>query len=280
MADLKRTLEDTVVEVDLVEELRNALNEAHESLYEARTRLDYNCWIAARVHRSLLPAAVSHPQIDIDIRHLPVECLGGDYCQVRFPRPSVGYVTLCHVNGPGTAAALLATRISSEVRHFILDELAPGEVVRSLNEFVYEHFHDLRMGVTFMVARIDLAQSRITYSGAGHPGAMILRPGMGVVHRLASQNSSIGANKRMLSRTPEHTLPLAAGDRFLFFTEGVTRTVDASNRQLGQSGLARFATRAMTRQLFDMADAILEQVARYRYGPARDDRTIVVAEIK
>lgn len=280
MTDLNRTMDDIVADADLVEELRTALDEAHASLYEARKRLEYNCWIAARVHRSLLPSIVTHPGINVDVRYQPVDTLGGDYCQVRFPNPSVCYITLCHVTGPGTAAALLATRISSEVRHLILDKVGPGEIVRSLNSFVYDYFHDLRLRVTFMAARIDLEQGSVAHSGGGHPGAMLLRPGKGLVHQLSSQTACIGAARSIRVPHPEHRQPVEAGDRLLFFTEGITQTVNASGRELGQSGLAQFAVKAIDTDLFAMADAILEQVARFRYGPARDDRTLLVAEIK
>ena len=72
--------------------------------------------IATRVHDSLLPRPVRHPQIDIDTRYVPVNRVGGDYCQVLFPGESSCYVTMCDVDGHAVWPALLAARVSSEVR--------------------------------------------------------------------------------------------------------------------------------------------------------------------
>ena len=271
---------NTEADADLVEELRAAVAEANEQLYETKRQLEHDRQVTARVHRSLLPSAVKHPAIDVDVRYLPIETIGGDYCQVRFTEPSICYITLCHVSGGGIGPALLATRVSSEVRHFILDGLRPSEIVRSLNTFIYEHFHNVKMHLTFMAARLDLDRRTVSYSGAGHPGALHLRPDRGLLQRLTSQNTSIGVSDKILTRQPERTLLIAAGDRLLFFTEGVTRTAGVANRQLGQSGLANFAAKALSSDLFEMPDLILDQVARFRSGPANDDLTLIVAEIK
>ncbi len=267
-------------DTDLVETLREAVAEANEALYATRQQLECHRTILARVHRSLLPSPVKTPWINVDMRYLPVDTLGSDYCQVRYPKPSVCYVTLCHVSGRGIAPALLATRVSSEVRHFILDGLGPSGIVRSLNAFMCEHFRDLEMRVSFMAACMDLDECIVTYSGAGHPGAMLMRPGEGVLRRLASQSGPVGLQDEIMSRQPECTQPLVAGDRLLFFSDGVIRAANVDNRQLGQHRLADFAAKALSGDLFDMADAILDQVARFRSGPAVDDLTLIVAEVK
>jgi phosphoserine phosphatase RsbU/P len=87
--------------------------------HSQQKRLD----IADQVHRSLLPAPIRHDRIWVDVRYVPVEEVGGDYCQVRFPDSATCYITICDVMGHGTGSALLATRISSAcaVRHPVSD---------------------------------------------------------------------------------------------------------------------------------------------------------------
>lgn len=274
------TVDDTLAEPEFVDELRGEVLAANRALAVARKELASQLRNAAQVHQSLLPAPVRHPQIDVDVRYLPIDAVGGDYCQVRFPKPSTCYVTMCDVSGHGIGPSLLATRVSSEVRHFILDGLRPINIVRSLSEFIYEHFHDTKLFLSFVSAQIDLDHRTITYSGAGHPPLLLLRCRAGLVQPLESQNTLIGVKKDCLSEEPEHTRTLAAGDRLVFFTHGLTETTDMEGRQLGQEKLAQIACDALSADIFDMADVMLDQVARFRYGPPKDDMTLIVAEIK
>ncbi len=62
--------------------------------------------IAERVQRSMLPEPVHHHDIDIDVRYVPLEAVGGDYCQVLFPVDTCCYVTICDVAGHGIGPAL------------------------------------------------------------------------------------------------------------------------------------------------------------------------------
>ncbi len=279
--DRKRKAQD-MADTDMMEVLRKELLETNEELFELRQQIQQQHQVAAQVHRSLLPRALRHLHIDVDVRFLPAEPLGSDYFQVRVPLedPCACYITMCHVNGQGLASALLASRISSEARHFIEEAFSPADMVHSLNRFVYEHFHEVNTLVTFMAARIDLNRRFVTYSAAGHPGAMVLRPGKGLMHRLPSQHRSIGVGPEILKDNSESTLELLAGDRLFFFADGITRSTGGDGQLLGQSGLAQVASDAMSCDLFEMLDEVLAEVRRFRDAPAKEDMSLVVAEIK
>lgn len=268
-------------DADLAALLRKEVAEANEHLYDAKRRLREQLQFAARVHRTLLPTAVEHARVHVDVRYLPLDTLSGDYFQVRFPDDkSLCYMTMCHVTGDGIAPALLASRISSEARHYIEEEYCPSDMVHALNCFIYEYFRDIEMEVTFMVARIQLDQRTITYSGAGHPGGLVLRPGEGLLHQLVSQHCSIGVNPEILVRESESTLPLAIGDRLLLVSEGVMQTHNAEHEQLGQNRLARIALGAMSCGVYQMLDVMVGDVCKFCGGPVGKDIAIIVAEIK
>lgn len=261
-------------------ELRRQLDEARKAVESGRQRLKSQLELAARVHRSLLPQPVHHDRIDVDVRYLPVEDVGGDYCQVRFADPGTCYITMCDVTGHGLGPALLATRVSSEVRHSILYGRAPHDIVRALNTFVVQNFGDTSLFLTFVAARIDLKSRQISWSGAGHPHPLLIRRNGEVVEELVSQNSMLGVFANCLNDKPEHTAQLEPGDRLVFYTDGLTETADAGLRYLGTKGLAEIAVDAMSVELFDAADRILQSVDDYQHGPNLDDKTLIVAEIK
>lgn len=254
-----------------------ALHESEEWAEQERRR---QLQLAAKVHRSLLPKPVRHESIHVDVRYIPIEEVGGDYCQVRFTDQETCYITMCDVTGHGIGAAALASRVSSEVRHLILDDRRPAEIVQLLNAFVLEHFGDTHLFLTFVAARIEVNTRTLTYSGAGHPSPLLIRRASGTVQPLASQNPLVGAFEDVLAEEPQHSLQLERGDRLLFYTDGVIETAAASGQQLGIDGLVRIGSEAMKLELFEMADHILGQVDQYRDGPVTDDKTLIVAELR
>jgi serine phosphatase RsbU (regulator of sigma subunit) len=274
--------EQRVQDMDLVQALRKELVEVSEELFNIKRHLTQQHKIAAQVHRSLLPKALRHLRIDVDVRHLPAEPLGSDYCQVRIPHddPCACYITMCHAESQGLASALLASRISSEARHCIEEAFAPADMVHTVNTYIFEHFHEANFHPSFLAARIDLNRRRMTYSGAGHVGGMLLRPDKGLVQLLSSQHRSINVVPHILTDTSESILELSAGDRVLLCTNGIPASKNAAGQPLGLSGLAAIAGEALCFGLFEMLDEIVRQVQQYCQGTPNEDMTLAVAELK
>lgn len=263
-----------------LEQLEAELAAAKRELKWRKRRWKAQLQLAARVHESLLPGPVRHPGIDVATRYVPVEAVGGDYCQVLFADESSCYVTMCDVAGHGVGPALLAARVSSEVRRLIFDRLRPMEIVEGLNAFVFRHFRDAELQLSFFAARFDLRQRTVTYSGAGHPSPLLIRQGSGPINAFKSQNLLIGVAEHCLSDQPEHVFQLSPGDRLLFYTDGLTDTTGAQGERLGEEGLAEIASSTCAGNIFDVADCIIERIAQFRVGPVRDDMTLIVAELK
>ncbi len=267
--------------LDPTVQLRAELTATRQELERLRSVSQAQLQIAKRVHESLLPKPIRHPRIDVESRYVPLEAVGGDYCQVRMVGESDCYITLCDVTGHGVGAALMATRVSSEVRRLIfLERYRPMEIVQGLNAFVFQEFGDTDLQLSFFSAKLDLHRSTITYSGAGHPGPLLVRRGSGTIETLHSQNLLIGVAEHCLSENPEATAPLHPGDRLIFFTDGMTETIGASGRQLGEEGLGEIGAIVCSGDVSEMADCILERVAAFRAGPVLDDMTLIIAELK
>ncbi len=263
-----------------MEDLRRRCRDLQREVESLRAGKRNRLSIAADVHRSLLPRPVRHDNIWVDVRYIPVEDVGGDYCQVRFPDQHTCYISVCDVMGHGTGSALLATRISSEVRYSIMYRREPRDILSSLEQFMSEYFSEAGLFLTFIVARIDLERREITWSGAGHPSSLIIRPQSGDVLHLASHNGIIGADLLKSHPPQQETQSLQAGDRLFFFTDGMFEIENASETQLGLDGFAKLAKSTMNHDLFEAADTILEVIHEYQSGPDTDDRTLVVAEIR
>lgn len=273
------SVQQPIVEDREVLQLRRQLDEARRELATLWQRVRHELTLAGQVHRSLLPHPVRNGPVHVDIRYLPIEQVGGDYCQVAFPVRDACHITISDATGHGIGSALLASCVSSEVRHALFYDRAPRELVGALNQFVYEHFAESPLFLSFVDARIDLARHEITYCGAGHPAPLLVRQRDRSVVRLTSQNLLLGVLQDALAREPENTLPIAPGDRLLFYTDGLTDTMTVDGQPLGIEELTEIVAFAMDVDLFEMADFILEQVVQHQHGAPVDDTTLIVAEL-
>lgn len=262
------------------ETLRRRVAELERALADAREALHWKLQLATHVHRSMTPHPIRDSRIWVDVRYVPIEEVGGDYCQVRFADRNRLYFTISDVTGHGVGPALLAAYLSSEVRHNLLYGREPRDVVQSLNAVMCDHFAETNLYLTFFVARVDLLDQTVTWSGAGHPSPLLVRRGGAQVESLDSQNPMIGITRNILADVPENTLPLGPGDRLFFYTDGLPETTDAAGRRLGTKGLAEIAAGAASLDLFETADEVLRRVEDHQDGPATDDKTLIVAEMR
>lgn len=273
-------MESTLSHETQIDALQRRCAELERELEHLRLKQQTRLTIAADVHRSLLPAPIQHDRIWIDVRYVPIEEVGGDYCQVRFPDGATCYVTMCDVMGHGVGAAILATRISSEVRYGIGYGREPRDIVHSLERFMGEHFSDTGLFLSFVAARIDLDRMELAWSGAGHPSPLLIRPEGRETQYLTSQNPVVGLGLPNSLGFGQDTVALNPGDRLFFFTDGLFEVLNAEERQLGMAGLAEVARSTTDCDLFEVADNVLKMVRNYQVGPNTDDQTLIVAEMR
>jgi len=188
--------------------------------------------LAQRIHRSFLPGPVRDERIDLAVHYEEHEVLGGDYCTALKTDDDRLFLCVCDVTGHGLAAAFLASRINSFVRHEITIANHPCEVVDTLNRFVAEHFAGLGLYATFLSVEIDLRWGKLTYAGAGHPPALLWRS-RGEIERLGSLSPLIGIFPEMGAQCQVTKTFFQPGDRLLLFTDGLTETRNAAGEQLG-----------------------------------------------
>jgi serine phosphatase RsbU (regulator of sigma subunit) len=165
------------------------------------------------------------------------------------------------------------------VRYGILYRMEPADLVQSLQRFMVEYFERAELFLTFFAARIDFDGGEITWSGAGHPGPLLLSQGR-APQQFNSQNMPLGLDLPDAPEMRQDTATIQPGDRLFFFTDGLYEVADARGRQLGLDGFGKLAQSTMGDDLFDVADRLFREIRQYQYGPDTDDQTLVLAEIR
>lgn len=255
------------------EELRGA----NQRLEERQREIEQELALAVRVQQSLVPRSIRWGRLAVETYYQPVRNIGGDFGVVAPADESHLNVMVCDVSGHGIGSALMANRIYSEAMSLLERRVRPGEMLARLNDFV------LNIGLsgfyfTMALARIEQHGSHLHYSAAGHPPALWV-PRAGDSRVLESQSTVLGLLPGAIAEKHSEEIDLAAGDRLIFYTDGITEAFDARDELLGVEGLQQIVRKHAALPLPDLKTAILEEVDRWRHGPATDDASLVLVEV-
>jgi serine phosphatase RsbU (regulator of sigma subunit) len=75
-------------------------------------------------------------------------------------------------------------------------------------------------------------------------------------------------------------VPLEAGDRIVVYTDGLSENFNARREMLGVDGLGKIVGDTLDLPLGEMKQQIIERVAVWRNGPAADDISLVLMEVR
>jgi len=264
---------------DIVEQ-KNAEAELRRSnlLLEERERaMEEDLLLAARVQQSLAPKALKWAGASVETYYHAARTIGGDYGLVR---PGDDFLTLlvCDVAGHGIGSALVANRIYSETVSQIEGGATLTPMLRHLNRFVIQSLGDSVMYFTLAAARLSRDGRSMEFSSAGHPPAMIFRRGK-LLQLLEPSSMILGTFEDAVSLDSSVNYVLESGDRVMLYTDGFTENFNNHRQMLGVNGLSEIAREALHLPLPQMKQQILDRVAAWRYGPAKDDMSLILFEV-
>jgi sigma-B regulation protein RsbU (phosphoserine phosphatase) len=185
---------------------------------------------------------------------------------------------VCDVSGHGIGSALVANRIYSETSvHLRRGTPFPG-MFRELNRFLIEDIAGSGMFITLAVARIDAHRRNMVFAGAGHPPAMLARPGECPL-LLESRTTILGALLDAVEVTTPQEVQLEPNDRIILYTDGLTEVFNARGEMLGIEGLQEIVRQNSTLPADQMKQAVLDGVASWRKGPPTDDVSLMLVHV-
>ena len=254
-------------------ELRRA-----NTLLEAREHaMEEDLLLAARVQQSLAPQSLAWAAASVETYYQAARTIGGDFGVVA---PGDDYLTLvvCDVSGHGIGSALVANRIYTETISLIEAGVELTPMFQQLNRFVLQNLGSSVMYFTSAAARLSRDGRSMEFSSAGHPPAIILRPGE-APRFLDSASMILGCFDDAVGKDSAVKIALEPGDRVMLYTDGFTENFNSRREMLGIKGLAEIAREASTFPLPEMKQRILDSVAAWRSGPATDDMSLVLLEV-
>jgi phosphoserine phosphatase RsbU/P len=253
---------------------------------DEKRRLEQELQIARDIQMSLLPhGALKAPGMAVAAFCAPAREVGGDYYDfLPLADGRVGML-IADVSGKGTSAALYMAELKGLMLSLSRMHTSPRALLIEANMIIKDHL-DSRSFITMTYAVVDRTAGTLTCARAGHTPFMRIAGGdTRRVDVLAPDGMVLGLNldggERFERYLEELTLPIAAGDVFFFFTDGVSEAMDADGECFGESRLSTFLAENAGQAPEAIRDRLVEEIAAFVQGqPQHDDITMVIVKIE
>jgi serine phosphatase RsbU (regulator of sigma subunit) len=234
--------------------------------------------LASNVQRSLLPPPLQHARLEVAREFIPFREIGGDFYDFVPLGPHRMAFAIGDVMGKGVPAALLAANLKASIRAQVeAENVCPSALVAKVNRMFWDVvpkglFASLFFGV------FDLDKGRLDYVNAGHHHPFVVTPS-GSLRDLTEGGIVLGLTED--ATYEQASVPVARGELFVFYSDGVTDRASPSGELFTVERLKEAARRAGVDSARITLYSLLGEVQGWSDGAqAEDDMTLVVARAR
>jgi phosphoserine phosphatase RsbU/P len=255
----------------------------YEEVRRNEERIEKELRFAQRVQAAMLPTEPPTRLRNADVagRFAPALELGGDLHDFIAPEPNSLVVAVGDVSGKGAPAALYSAFAAELVRsrtvrrRYTPEKFSVAGVLQSMNTIL----HDRQLEeyyCTLCYAFFDFKRRAVTLSNSGLPYP--LRCSGGECGQIELPGVPLGSFPGVTY--DEITIPLQAGDVFVFCTDGIFEAAAADGKEFGAKRLCGVVDQNRQGTAREIVDAIFDAVIAFRgTGPQVDDMTAVAVKI-
>ena len=235
---------------------------------------------AAKIQQNLIPDAL--PEIsgyEATGLYFPRGGVGGDYYDCLPDANGTWGLAIADVSGKGMQAALLMATLRAGLHSEVTRKADLPSMAEALNSLLYASSTDGKFA-TFFYAQLNPETDEIISVNAGHNYPLVIRSGGGC-DELEKGGVMLGMFPNdVLSQIAEYEqeiTQLSSGDVVLFYTDGVTETVNPDGELYEEERLEAIATRVKGESVDQICQAIYDDVIEFQ-GEAEqfDDLTMMV----
>jgi len=240
-------------------------------------RMERELAMARQVQYSLLPQ--SFPQLqhaEIAAQFVPAHTIGGDlYDFLEYSLGRQG-IALGDVSGKGAPAALYAALASGIMRSTAGAEPSPAEMLAAINASLNERRLEAHF-LTLLYAIWDDAARAMQIANSGVPTPIHCRDGK--VRHLDATGLPLGMFED--ASYDEMTVQAAAGDVFVFYSDGISDARNRSAQAFGDERVDKIVASHCNESPAEIVKAIYDAVARHSEGVTPfDDETVVAVKVR
>ena len=243
-----------------------------EQLRRRERSIERERQIAHEILERILPFFLPEEEgVELAVRYQLSEQAGGDiYDVIEMGHQCLGLL-VADVCGSGLTAALLAAMAKMAFRSFASHERSPKAIMEDVNRCICDQTLDGQF-LTCFFAVLDCQRLRMTYINASHCPPVLLREE--TCEPLDTEGLFVGMFES--PNYEEKSLQLRAGDKLLFYTDGVIDAEDDSGEAFSSDRLIETLIQRQDEEIESVVDALMDSVEAHRNGkPFEDDATLL-----
>jgi sigma-B regulation protein RsbU (phosphoserine phosphatase) len=212
-----------------------------------KARMEQEMLAAREIQQRLLPSGpMSIPGVGITAFCEPAREVAGDYFDFLRISPTKLGVLIADVSGKGLPAGLYMAQLKVLVQSLARTHTSPREFLKAVNRVVADNI-DSKSFITMSYGVIDLEGKQMAFARAGHcplirvPGAQ--PAGLRKAELIAPDGLVLGLKlddgAMFDGMIEEVTVPLATDDLIVFYTDGISETMNEAFDCYGEPRLAK-----------------------------------------
>jgi hypothetical protein len=238
--------------------------------------------IARRVQMRFLPRKVPElPGLEIVSLCQPAMEVGGDYYDfVQLDERHLS-VLIGDVSGKGVSAAFYMTMVKGIIKTLSRKTRQPAALLAEANEIFWENA-PRNVFVTVIYGVFDLVEKTLTIASAGHNPLIAWKKKTNTTKLLNPRGVGLGLVQpdRYKSIIESVTIPIEENDIFVFYTDGVSESMNARQEIFGEERLQEAVRNSAHLSSRAIQKNIVETVSRFSgKAPQHDDFTMVVVKV-
>jgi len=254
-----------------------ALRETREQLAQRLAAIESELEMARAIQLSILPREIPRVGgLEIAARYVPMTSVAGDFYDFLAGDDRRTGVLVADVSGHGVPAALVASMLKIALAAQAPNAADPAKVLAGLNQALCGKFE--KHFVTAAYAFVDTEAGTIDYAGAGHPPLLHYEAGAKAARVVQQNGLFLGMFPH--AKYASVRLNVAAGDRCVLYTDGVSEARNAALEEFGTERLQALLDGKAALSSDAFADGVLDAVREWTGRGAaegQDDDITVVA---
>src|SRR5215470_9341238 len=245
----------------------------YERIAREEQRMERDLAMAREVQHHLLPPTTpSMPGAEVAARFNPAHAIGGDlydFLDYTLPRACI---VVGDVSGKGAPAALYAALVSGILRSLARDEPSPAEMLNAVNQSLNHRRLDAQY-LVLTCALWDDEKKTMRVANSGLPRPIYCRDGH--AHMIEAAGLPLGMFPD--ATYDEITIHAAAGDVFVFLSDGIIDASNPKDEQFGRNRVELVIDKNAGGSAQEIVDAIFKAAEDFAAGAeVFDDQTAVV----
>ena len=280
---------ETVRGGDEVQEIMDAFKGATRQIHQAERdhfaqELARREWEAAeQLQKALVMSAPPRiPGYEVGTFYRSAKYVGGDWYDV-FPIDKHTFVlSVADVSGKGIPGALVMASVRTAVRLLAEKHREPAPLLCAVNTFAAGALRS-GMFITMLLAVVDTRTHTVRFASAGHTPLLFYRRAEKSVFEVNPRGWPLGmqlpAEASFEQRLESGNLPLAPGDVFMLYTDGITEARNASKEFFGAQRLKSILAENQSVSAERLSEIIAGKLGEFTAeGSQQDDIAAVVVK--